>query len=207
MKSDIKEAFVRQRRALVATSLALIAFQGLGATLHRVTLLGNTIELASPLSVTTPLWVAWVYFYLRYYQYLRSLGDKGFKSLIEMRMIELASRAALKLIKDQIRVEEFKKQTVRIVRPQMQRLSSPPGFWTFRATGGMAQITERSGGSNVASQSIEGMEVALPLGKPRFSRTRSTLWTVWNSHQGTEYGLPFLIGAVPPLVAILTLLC
>lgn len=207
MKSDIKEAFVRQRRALVATSLALIAFQGLGATLDKVTLLGNTIELASPLSVTTPLWFAWVYFYFRYYQYFRSLGDKGFKSLIEMRRIDLASRAALKLIRDQIRVEEFQKQTVRIVRPRMERLSSPPGFWTFRATEGMAQITERSGGSNVASQSIEGMEVTLPLGKPRLSRTRSMLWAVFNGYQGTEYGLPFLIGALPLLVAILNWLC
>lgn len=205
MKSEIREDFVRQRRALVATSLALIAFQGLGATLDKVTLLGNTIDLASPLSVTTPLWIAWGYFFLRYYQYFRDLGDKGFKDITQRRTIDLARKAALKQVKGKLRDAQGSRKTkIRIDKPDMQRMSSD-GPWTFRVQGGMAYITNDK--SETVLESIVGREVVLPHGEPRFSRVRSTLWALFNAHQGTEYGLPFLVGALPPLVAVLTLLC
>ena len=65
------EGFHRQRRSVLAVSLALLAFQGLDAQLTTFSLFGNSIELDAPLQIATPLWIAWGYFCIRYYQYLR----------------------------------------------------------------------------------------------------------------------------------------
>ncbi len=73
----IREGFVRQRRSLIAASLGLLLYVSSGIRLDAINVLGNTFSIARPALVPTALWVAWGYFFLRYYQYLRDLSDTG----------------------------------------------------------------------------------------------------------------------------------
>lgn len=69
---------LRQRRNLLVTSLALTAIDLAGATLKKdVSVLGTALEFANPERVVWGLWVLWVYFLVRYWQYFNEEPDLG----------------------------------------------------------------------------------------------------------------------------------
>jgi hypothetical protein len=201
MDPQLVDGFTRQRRALVATSIVLAAFVGLGAAMEDIEFLGNTVHLAKPLAVALPLWITWGYSMIRYYQYFRDLGDVGFREAIAAREGQLARKFALHKLRAQLRpdVSEFRHPKVRLeVRP-MDVLDMPPSMWRLKANGWL-HVTERFGRNKTASQMIENEEVTFPPWHPRFARLRSFVWTLVNTRFGTEYGLPFLIGLLPLVV-------
>lgn len=205
MTQGLAEGFVRQRRALVATSVALSAFVGLGARLDNIEFLGNTLTLAAPLSVATPLWIAWGYFLIRYYQYFRDLGDTGFREARTIRENTLARNFALARLRESIHPEpgEFRHPRIRVEVGPMDVVDMPPGMWRLKANG-WAHITERFGSktNRMSSQLIENQIVSFPPWQPRFARLRSVIWVLTHTRFGTEYGLPFLVALAPWAVVV-----
>ena len=171
MNQELVDGFVRQRRSLVAVSVALSAFVGLGARLEDIEFLGNTVHLAKPLAVAAPPWVAWGYFLIRYYQYFRDLGDVGFREAVTTRENHLARRFALGRLRATIRPDpgEFRRPKIRLEVQPMEVVEMPPGMWRLKANG-WAHITERFGSktNKMSSELIENREVSFPPWHPLF---------------------------------------
>lgn len=192
------EGFVRQRRSLIVVSLALLAFQEIGATLHELNLLGNKVELTAPLPVALPLWVAWFYFVVRYYQYFRDVGDVGLRQVMWKHHKRLAEAIAKRRLASTLRphTEGFEQPTWTVVVNNLVLAAGPPGWWQFVAAGHF-EIRDRANPSKAAMQLFEKEDVALKPGTPRFPRTRGFTWAMLHTRLGTEYGLPFVVAAAP----------
>ena len=198
MNQQVFDGFVRQRRALVAVSVSLAAFVGLGATLEDIEFLGNTVHLVKPLAVAAPLWIAWAYFLVRYYQYFRDLGDVGFREAVTTRENHLARRFALRRLRQKIHpnITEFRHPKVRLEVQPMEVVEMPPGMWRLKANG-WAHVTERFSSKKMSSELIENVQVSFPPWYPRFGKVRSAVWVLTHTRFGTEYGLPFIVAGAP----------
>src|SRR5688572_4338476 len=89
LDSDVRAGFVRQRRNLNVTSLGLVLLVTAGISLKEISILGNTFELKRPEALPAAFWLAWAYFLVRYYQYLRDLQDSGPRAAYERRLERL----------------------------------------------------------------------------------------------------------------------
>lgn len=203
-EDTVRQGFIRQRRSLIAITLALLAFQSLDATLSQVRILGNDIDLSRPLNVATPLWIAWFYFFARYYQHFRDLADPGFGEAVQHHLKRIVRRIGIKLIRDDVRQslsEEWGNPKISVEVKQFDLLHEPPGQWRLRVSEGLATIQTHTGALKIETQVLNGRGLTFPPGVPKFGRIRAFVWVVLHTRFGTEYVLPFVLGALPPFVA------
>ncbi|MFH7326451.1 hypothetical protein [Desulfurivibrio sp. C05AmB] len=73
----MSEALQRQRRNVTALSSLLILFNFADVSIAKVSLLGTELLVGDPAKLAAFVWLIWVYFLLRYYQYWREEPDKG----------------------------------------------------------------------------------------------------------------------------------
>lgn len=199
----LREGFGRQRRSLLVVSLALLAFQQVGATLHELNILGNRIDLSTPLPVTLPLWVAWAYFLIRYYQYFRDLGDTGLRDVMWKHHERLAKSLATKKLAASMRpdLEGFERPEWKVTVDHLLVVGNPHAWWQMIASGHF-DIADRGNPTKAAVQYFERTDVTLKPGVPRLPRLRGFLWAVLHTRIGTEYGLPFVLAGVPVVRAL-----
>ena len=76
---DIRKGFVAERRNLLITSFALFFYQQAGLQIEKINILGNDAKISDPLWIAFALWVLWIYFFVRFYQYFRRIPDTGFQ--------------------------------------------------------------------------------------------------------------------------------
>ena len=74
-----EEAFFKQRRNLIASSLLVMFLNIAGGELKTLNLLGNKIEFTNSRVIPIALGVMLTYFVVRYLQYAHDVEDKGFK--------------------------------------------------------------------------------------------------------------------------------
>ena len=91
-----KTDFIRQRRNLIVISLILLGVEAFGLEIKRINALGNEILIQNPGMVNVALWLAWAYWFIRYYQYFHDLQDRGFKTAYAAKMSELMIKAAFR---------------------------------------------------------------------------------------------------------------
>jgi hypothetical protein len=72
MAAQGSEGFVRQRRNLMLSSLILLFSEVTELTVEKLTLFGTELLIGKPQAVTMALWIATLYWALRYYQYSRA---------------------------------------------------------------------------------------------------------------------------------------
>jgi hypothetical protein len=206
-RAEVRDGFVRQRRALVAVSLVLVTLQAIGASLDHLELLGNTINLNRPVPLAGPLWVAWGYFLLRYYQYFHDVGDSGFRAAVERRRRTLARRAAISKLQHTVHpdVSECSKPRWWIEVPTLEVLDAPPSSWKLKAVRGYIHIRDAARPTWGATQLIDDLEVSLPPGVPRMATSRAVIWSGVHTRYFTEYGLPFVVASAPVVVVLLSL--
>ena len=195
MIPDARAGFIRQRRSLLLISIALIAFQTTGATLHRIVLFGNTVDLDSPLRVTAPLWIAWFYFLARYYQYLRALGDKGIKAQYTDRFMTLAGREAwTRFAKAFTRAGDGSE--MHFERGETYVVDWVGGV-TFNLEGSVTTKGKAPGQMEV--QEVRDIKQRIPARDPYllWARLRAGWWVVVHTPLFTEYVLPLLVATTP----------
>lgn len=66
---------LRQRRNLVSISSVLIVYDFAEIKIRQVGWMGTSIEVGNPAALSIIVWVVWLYFFLRYYQYWSSEKD------------------------------------------------------------------------------------------------------------------------------------
>ncbi len=71
---------LRQRRNLLLISGFLIIFDFAHVDITKVSLLGTELVIGRPEVLINAVWFLWVYFFLRYYQYLREENNLKIKS-------------------------------------------------------------------------------------------------------------------------------
>src|SRR5262245_23388332 len=96
---DIRRSFVAERRNLLITSFALFFYQQAGLQIEKINILGNEAKISDPWWIAFALWVLWGYFLVRFYQYLRSIPDKGFWAAYGEQMVKLLRRIAFRHFK------------------------------------------------------------------------------------------------------------
>lgn len=195
--------FNRQRRSLLAVSLVLLGIQGLNPQLGSLAIFGSTITLEAPLNIATPLWIAWIYFLVRYYQYLRDLGDKGIHSTYRDRLINLANAVAKHSAYRHLPLDTeglSSRRTIRIDAKDINIVVSQPPPWEYEITGA-AHIDERPPGTKGRMQMLEKQRFRLPPSSLIVPRVRAVWWVIAHTRLMTEYALPLIVAALPAIRA------
>lgn len=192
---DLREGFVRQRRSLVAVSLAWLLYQTSGVVIDHLNVFGNKLDLKTPELAGTVLWVAWLYFLLRYYQYFRDLPDKGVSTAFGARLITLMRKVARNEIKRQCKlkgpwqpVDEIELEKARI-----DTIGSYKRFWEFRVTELVAIISP----NNRPLHQFSGKTIKVEGSRLIAAKLRSAAHVSLNTRFLTEYYLPFVLAAAP----------
>jgi len=84
---------------LLVTSLLLFFAKSYGLQYPEMNILGNKFEFETPLDISFLLLIFLIYFLLRYYQFFRDIGDKGFYAEFEVRSRKLGAERAKKVFK------------------------------------------------------------------------------------------------------------
>lgn len=71
----MESGLLRQRRNLIALSSLLVVYNFADIKIKQVGWMGTSIEVGNPAALTFIIWVVWLYFLLRYYQYWNSEKD------------------------------------------------------------------------------------------------------------------------------------
>lgn len=95
---QLHEGFKRQRRNLIAGSLVLLFYEAAELHFPSFNLLGNTITLQNPAAVRIALWVAYLYWVIRYSGHFNAIGVKGIVQNYRSRLNVGLSQAAKKII-------------------------------------------------------------------------------------------------------------
>ena len=198
--AELRAAFSRQRRGLMASSAAVALFVAFEVSLHELSLLGTRFELGNPSAVTGGLWLVWAYYLIRYLQHFQDLRDDGagkaFQNALRARMLQLAKR-------------RFETRFLRQNRPfpsdcvprfEYDESSSEPvpslGIWAVKFTGTLIAEGKAASKAVVIDNQSETMT---PTPK---DRARAWLRVAIGTRYFSEYGLPLLI-ACAPFVALL----
>jgi hypothetical protein len=197
---SVTEGFVKQRRNLVAASLALIFYHTSGLVLEKLEIFGNTLNVRDPWLVSVVLWVAFGYFFLRYYQLFRDLGDKGIRSEYAGRLQSIVTRVAERKLRESYRSMDFgpSSQDIELKDINIAAIRKDRNQWEFRATESKASHTARS----LRPDPLQPPMLYVKGRSLRLAKVRAAFHVAFNTRLLTEYYLPFLVAAIPVLVAV-----
>lgn len=102
MSNEIKpmsEHLHRQRRGLIVTSVILCFMKYGGITINKISVLGVEILFANIHALYLFIWIIWLYFLIRYYQYFMQEGLTQIKSSYWNKFSELSRTKITKVVK------------------------------------------------------------------------------------------------------------
>jgi len=76
----MSEALLRQRRNLVSVSIFLIFFDFANVEIGTLSFFGSNMVIGNPKAAYSFIWIVWLYFLVRYYQYFKIEENLGFKN-------------------------------------------------------------------------------------------------------------------------------
>ncbi len=198
--SDPRITFSRHRRNLLAVSLVLLGFQWAGATISRIDILGNTIDLSAPLDITTPLWIAWAYFSLRAYQYYREIPgspiSERFADRVHVVAGLIAERIAKRDLRKTINPSLIKPGPVKLELSERSIVGYEDTHWLFELRG-TASVDETKGGTRGTMQVLAPYSVRMPTSYLYECRIRAAGWLAINTPVVSEYLLPLAVALLP----------
>lgn len=195
-RDDIREGFVRQRRALIAVSLLLLFMDIAQLRITKLNLLGNEVLLGQPDAIYLAMWVAFFYWLARYYQYFQDLGDKGFMKAHNIRLNQLVPQAALK--------QALKEQPALLITPpdikgKTEVMIEKADVWA-EGTHWKVQLTVRQltiQGEASTEDYFEAEEVTVKGLSLLLLKGRAWIHVAIHTRLFTEYLLPFVIALLP----------
>jgi len=197
----LRTDFSRQRRSLMAVSVAHSLFLGAGVRLTEVNLLGTKIEITNPRVIPLGLWLLLTYFLLRYYQHYSDLNDKGPLTAFSDELGRILARRGRESFERGFPKHYMPERTLTNPVFQYDMVSShgdPHGKWTVAVRGAMSAT---SGETGSISTFIPDTNIVLQV-TPQ-DRVRAWIWVAANTRYFTEYVLPVLMAAFPPAMVAL----
>jgi hypothetical protein len=189
----IRRGFVAERRSLLIVSFILFFYQQAGLQIERISVFGNEAKISDPWWIAFGLWVLWSYFLLRFYQYFRSIPDKGFQTVYEAEMKKTIARSAFRRYKNSFLPED--EDTHLVPHFKVSKTEFPmtfPEMWMVDLTISVA-YTWGSGGKALGGTHKEDVRGTRLL----WAKTKSIFHVSLSSHVVTEYVLPFVVALLP----------
>lgn len=202
-EADIKQHFIKQRRNLIVISLLVLFAELLGIQVEKINFFGIESKLNNPHLIKPILWVALIYWFIRYTQYLHDLGERGFKKEFFKKMDAIIARKAFK---KKINSDEFKKK-LSVGNDMKERKFSLVSYYDVRRKlklyGLVLRIAHHdyygSGSTYDERETItETKEFILPA-------IRSIVYVILSTRLFTEYVLPYIIFLCPVVYKIYNL--
>lgn len=102
---DIRSAFIRQRRNLMGISIAVLFVTYSGLQFTKLNILGNEFVISNPRIINYFLWIAFVYWLVRYFQYMFALSGLRIYMTYEQTLLQLTLPSAREKLNKQISVK------------------------------------------------------------------------------------------------------
>lgn len=194
--------FTRQRRNLIAFSVALTILYVLDVHVTTINLLGNSLDLKNPRAVYSLLWMTWAYFLYRYFVHARELVPPSYGSRLQNRILKLLALAGEPRILEELRrsgqfEEAFSAQVTELRGMNLQGLGNS-GMRYHYTFGGRLAWLDREG---VWSETEIKRGVMLPLRTSVSIRFRSEVAELFLTPHFSEFYLPYLIASAPVIAA------
>lgn len=195
----IRQGFVAERRSLLIVSFILFFYQQAGLQIEKINAFGNEVSISDPWWIAFALWVLWGYFLVRFYQYLRSIPDKGFWTAYERQMEKSITRTAFKHFKKHFAQEEENKNRKNNFKLGKADFTlNYPELRTIKLDVTIAQKDE-TGAMIGLSRSHEEDFTSTKL---RWAKIKSVAHVLVSTHIATEYFLPLVLALLLPLLPI-----
>ncbi len=197
-ESQLRDAFTRQRRNLMAVSLILLFIEVADMAISPTgTLFGIPITIGNPVAMTYALWIGFWYWLWRYSVYFHDLGDKGFVRAYDIRMNGLVHLIARRRVKDDSRTkEELAERGLQLKKALGAGTMDDLTPWRHRVrVTFVASVTDQPERS-VQSEIIYTVD---DLGSMLLANLRAWMHVISIRHLFSEYVLPFVVAAVPIL--------
>jgi hypothetical protein len=202
-KSDIRTGFLRQRRNLFIISFGLLLFQIMGLRLDKISFFGNEFRVSRPAALSVCLWVAYLYYVVRYYQYFHDIKDRGVRNeylqhvrrLLDSRVVAKAKRRFLegrtkgKGTKYEFGQPEFGKNGVVQSWSAMIDVAAPVKITSEKSNGKSMSFT-------TTSDTMKSTETVFWKEFLRF-RVQAFLSVCFRTSLVTDYYLPFVVACAP----------
>lgn len=192
-ENRIWTGFVRQRGSLIAASAILFFYESSGIRVDQITILGNTFPVANPTWVAAAVWLLWLYFLIRYYQYFRDLPKREFSEAWDGRFWHLLKTVTRRRFVREYLLEGEVKGTPKFTLDEVVPVAEGPGDWGFEVKGSVEYNT----GNVFRRRTIDGEALLVPRRIMLLTRVRAWLYVITHTRVGTEYLLPFIVALVP----------
>ena len=202
-ESKTDSGFLRQRRNLFIISIGLLLFQAFDLELKKINFFGNEFSVSRPQFIPVFLWITYVYYFVRYYQFFYE-ANRGVKGAIQYYSLGLLGNMRKSKAKWMI----FKEQGFKIFKYKFKEPSIKHLFeskWqdhsivTFSAT---ISTKEKDKDNNISIKSkTTGFQkdvVILWLGF-LFIRVQAFFHICFRTSLITEYYIPFVVATLPCL--------
>ena len=171
---NMHEGLLRQRRNLIITSVILWFLKYGKVSLSKISIAGFDIAFENPNVLTLSLWLAFAYFYFRYYQYFVEEGLIFFQDKLTRAKIELL----LPLLRDQAQAQH----------PTLIFDENALRYDSYMRDNRMLR-----GASNNQHSSTTLVDVQVPWLKYTYRTILALLKTTFRSSAVTDYLLPFAL--------------
>lgn len=182
------EGLSKSRRNLIVLSVVLIVFDVAAVSISKVSVLGTELFVGNPSVVRAFLWVLWVYFLIRYAQFLGAENDLGIKGAFLLKMDRLMGHKILEICHQQ--------------EPRWQPSLGMVGYTRLTRTGlNWHQHLTRydpSVGSNV-----DLTPVRIPRHIVIFALFRAFIYVAFMTPKATEHIFPVALALAAPIVFFL----
>jgi len=188
--------FLRQRRSLIAISILLLFAEVSGIEIKEINILGNKVVVNNPQVVYVALWIALLYWFIRYYQHFRDLGDKGLKSSIYKKMAELVGKASFRRLLNDPNFHkkyeyEYEDNDERQWELRQHILVYKESLKQYQMR--LVVIYASKGGSGT----VEDEQVTVHFYELAIPGIRAIFYVLVHTHLFTEYVLPFILFLAP----------
>lgn len=176
----VTEGLLRQRRNLIITCALLWLMKYGGVTFSKFSLAGFDVTFGNPEALTLSLWIAFVYFLFRYYQYFSSEGVATLTKVLGQALEVKCAPRIRSLVKSECPDNHD------AVGYSYQHLKN--WQWVYRG--------QKIGGDSLGQQVIVGaIELPISKWKLRNGIAAALLDTTFRNSVVTDYLLPFIFAA------------
>ena len=209
-KSDVRTGFLRQRRNLFIISFGLLLFQIIGLKLEKVSFLGNEFRVSRPELLPACLWIVYLYYVVRYYQYFHDVQDRGVRGKYSGRLRHLLDVTVVAKAKREFATGHKKENGAKYEFGQpefgnivvdrwaaMVDVTVPVKINSVKSDTGSMSFT-------TTSDTIKSTETVYWREFLRF-RVQAFLHVCFRTSLVTEYYLPFLVASSPCLWWLVTM--
>lgn len=201
MSDKQNEGFVRQRRNLMIASLVLLFSEATELKVEKISAFGTELLIGQPQAVTTALWVAAIYWLIRYYQYARAGYQGALRQAVQGRVLNTCAPAALKRL---LREEPSLLTPIESVKVLPQINYSSTGVIVNETNFLEIELGLHKTATDERSSTIEVMSRRVRLdGVDLFLlKVRAFIHTILHTTLFTEVVLPYVVFAAPILYAV-----